>query len=189
MIRRTANVGDLIFGFGGNADEIPNRLVYIAEITEKSTGGDYYYDPKYASRPDCIYDWAGNGYLVLRDDAKFHTVADSRPRDVGRFPKYGNASVLLSKDFRYFGDASDDKWKQAYPAITKLVEAMGQGHRVNHGRAIREELLELKTEIWQTHDKMKLGEPAHTWKKNVCHSAPCDEDETVPVTESGCEYL
>lgn len=45
-IRRTAHVGDLIFGFGGNTDTPANRLVYIAEITNKSTDGNYYYDPE-----------------------------------------------------------------------------------------------------------------------------------------------
>ncbi|MCS7468516.1 hypothetical protein NZK35_17830 [Stieleria sp. ICT_E10.1] len=188
-IRRTAKVGDLVFGFGGNNEQIPNRLVYIAEITEKSTGGDYYYEPRFAKRPDCIYRWTAGDELVLKDDAKFHQHADARPRDVGRYSRYGNASVLLSKDFRYFGASATDDWKRSYPTITKLVEGMGQGHRVNHGPRLSEELLELKAEMWQTYAKVKLGEPVHGRKKQDCHSAPCDEDECVEVTKTGCERV
>lgn len=63
VIRRTAKVGDLVIGFGGNGEKIRNRLVYIAEITEKSTAGDYYYLAKYEKRPDCIYEWTDDGHL------------------------------------------------------------------------------------------------------------------------------
>lgn len=97
--------------------------------------------------------------------------------------------MLLSKNFRYFGDTGTDQWKRSYPAIRNLVEGLGQGHRVNHGPRLRDELHELKDEMWQIFDKVKLGEPAHAWKKNVCHSAPFDEDETIEVTESGCKKL
>lgn len=189
-IRRTAQVGDLIFGFSSNDDEIQNRLVYIAEVTEKVTKGDYYFDPRYENRPDCIYEWTRGGYLVLRDDARHHQFADARPRDVGRYPGYRNAQVLLSTNFRYFGGSGTDEWKQQYRSIKRLVENLGQGHRVHHPRKVREELLELKNDLWRTYSKRKLGNPLHgRGKQKVCHSASHDEDDVLAVTETGCERV
>ena len=52
-IRRTARKGDLIFEFGGKI--YGERLLYIAEVTEKPEVGDYYQAPRFAARPDCIY--------------------------------------------------------------------------------------------------------------------------------------
>ncbi|TWT73861.1 Nmad2 family putative nucleotide modification protein [Allorhodopirellula solitaria] len=188
-IRRTANAGDLIFGFSGNADSPRNRLVYIAEVTERLVDGDYYYDAKYAKRPDCIYDWAGNHRLVLRDGAKYHNFTDARVRDVGQHPEYANACVLLSSDFRYFDDTGNNDWKRDFGGVAALVENMGQGHRVNHGPKLRDELLDLKDEVWRAHSTRKLGTPAHGWCKKVCHSASYDEDELFRVTEAGCEQV
>ncbi|MCB1128636.1 MAG: hypothetical protein KDM81_19225, partial [Verrucomicrobiae bacterium] len=40
MIRRTAEVGSLVFGFGGK--RLGERLIYVARITEKPEVGAYY---------------------------------------------------------------------------------------------------------------------------------------------------
>src|SRR5688500_181495 len=52
-IRKTARKGSLIFGFGGK--EYQERLIYVARVTEKLEGEDYYRNRKYARRPDSIY--------------------------------------------------------------------------------------------------------------------------------------
>src|SRR2546430_139428 len=68
-IRRSATEGDLIFGFGANPDPMSNRLIYIAEVSKDSkelTNGDYYRLPRYALRPDCIYEWTSDGEFRRR---------------------------------------------------------------------------------------------------------------------------
>jgi hypothetical protein len=51
-IRRTADVGDIIFAFGSNNGEHPpNRLVYIAVVSQVVRGAEYYQAAQYAARP------------------------------------------------------------------------------------------------------------------------------------------
>src|SRR5437763_13725590 len=55
MIRSTAAVGDLIFGFAANSLRRDNSLLYIARITEKVQDGRYYLNRRFALRGDCVY--------------------------------------------------------------------------------------------------------------------------------------
>src|SRR5436305_125265 len=62
MIRTTADVGDLIFGFAANSLHSDNRLIYIARVTERVEGGGYYRQERFADRGDCIYKWDGKRF-------------------------------------------------------------------------------------------------------------------------------
>jgi hypothetical protein len=53
MIRKSAQEGDLIFGFGGKS-RYKETLIYIAKVTTKPKLGEYYQEPKHSKRPDCI---------------------------------------------------------------------------------------------------------------------------------------
>lgn len=47
MIRSTAGVGDLIFGFAANALHEDNRLIYAARVTRTLRNGEYYKSSRY----------------------------------------------------------------------------------------------------------------------------------------------
>jgi len=164
-IRRSAKRYDLIFGFGGK--RYNEKLIYVAEVTDKRVAGDYYREPKFSRRPDCIYRSVG-GRAVLKSRARYHNNSDQRKRDVGaRFKK---ADVLLSRKFRYFGKAGTTDYKRDYPAIKKLIEALKRGHRVNHSPTLRREFLRLRKDFWGRHRRMKLGLPTDSDKTRLCNT-------------------
>src|SRR5687768_1140857 len=68
-IRRTAQVGDLVFGFAANSLDRDNRLIYIQRITAVADDGEYYTAHEFSRRPDCIYIDGEDGRFQLREDA------------------------------------------------------------------------------------------------------------------------
>lgn len=171
-IRTSAKQGDLIFGFGANADPMANRLIYVAEVTEEPlTHGAYYENGRYATRGDCIYERANNGRFVRRGTAKFHRENDQRERDLGSWPGYKKATVLMSREFRYLGKKGTADYAEDFPFTARLVKKMKQGHRVNHGQTVLAELLGLKAEIWRRYQKrMVLGPPSDPKDSRPCNS-------------------
>lgn len=166
MIRKTARKGSLVFGFGGR--EYEERLIYIARVTAKLEGDAYYRGHEYARRPDCIYR-VENGHAVLSRTAKYHHDSDHRKKDVGlRFQK---GFVLLSRDFRYLGRKGTADYKKRYSTIRKLLETLKRGHRRFHSPKLREELLELKAEVWKKYRRMKVGPPT-----DKDRNRPCNQD-------------
>lgn len=130
MIRASAQVGDLLFGFAADSLSPDNRLIYIARVTDIE---DHYYDdPAYSERPDRIYIRGEDGRFRIRSDARFHEEGASIERDVGVFPEYDRARVLVSDDYRYFGSSSASPLVDLgpYPAVRSLVRRLKQGHRV-----------------------------------------------------------
>ncbi len=186
-IRRTADDGDIIFAFGSNNNEVPpNRLIYIAVVTEIVRGAGYYQLPRFASRPDCIYRRKRSGEFILRDDARFHTATDQRRKDLGNPPNFLNACTLLSNDFRYFGASGTDDWKRDAPQLARLIENLGQGHRVRLDQGLRDELRLLKERIWRRYpDRKVLGKPLHA----AGQDDTSESDEIVEVCGIRCEYL
>src|SRR5688572_28938198 len=110
IMRSSAEVDDLIFGFTANSLDPRNRLIYAARITTKLTNGEYYQADRFTSRHDCIYT-SQSGRYVRRGNAKFHDKPADLMHDLGSHPEYGRANVLLSTDFRYFGGEGDDEYK------------------------------------------------------------------------------
>lgn len=166
-IRRKAEKGDLILGFGGRR-HYRERLIYVAWITEgKLEDGTYYHDPRYSKRPDCIYHEVA-GKPKRKRNAKYHNKSDERQRDVGR--SFEGAQVLLSRDFRYFGHKGTDEYKLSFPAVKRLMERLGQGHRVNHPPKLQAELLEL-AERMRTGNRgaMRVGRPTDGDCNAVCN--------------------
>lgn len=145
-IRSTATVGDLIFGFAANSLHPDNRPVYIARITQVVGDGEYYRDPRYRRRPDCIYEFL-DGYYEVRPDARYHKHGDELSHDLGPAP-YKRATVLMSDDFRYLGQDSDVDLA-AFPAIERALDSLARGHRVNHPPELVAELQKLQSAVWQ----------------------------------------
>lgn len=164
-IRSTAEPGALIFGFG--AKHYGERLIYIAEVTEKPDVGDYYRKAEYAPRPDCIYHEV-NGRAERKASARYHAQTDERKRDVGM--NFEKAFVLLSDDFRYLGHRGTADYKRDYPAIKNCVENLKQGHRRFHEEALRDELLRLKRSTWRLHGRMKVGHATEDDRTGRCNT-------------------
>ena len=187
MIRRTARPGDLIFAFSSNSEPQSNRLVYIAEVTQRIANGEYYTSADFRRRGDCIYHRLADGTFTLRKNARYHNGrgGDERPRDLGTAPEYKNASVLLSSNFRYFGGSGTSDWKAKAPMLTSMVEDLMQGHRVNHAAQIREELLALKQEHWDATNVQVLGVPSHAGQQLT----PLQTDDYVQIGRKHSRYV
>jgi hypothetical protein len=166
-IRKSAGVGALIFGFGGK--EYGERLIYVAEVTEKPSTGDYYRLPQFAGRPDCIYEDV-RGQSKRKDHARYHTGSDERPKDVGMH--FEKADVLLSREFRYLGDqgTADYKADGAFNDVKALIEGLKRGHRRNHSVTVREQLLKLRKLIWQQYRRAKAGSPTDSGFDKICNT-------------------
>jgi hypothetical protein len=176
MIRSKAVEGDLVFGFSATSQHRDNRLLYIARVTKKESKGAYYQLHRYARRDDCIYRYNGKR-LVRRPGALYHGSRKALTHDVGPPPEHRRANVLLSNDFRYFGKNGSADYKRRFLMIKRAVEELRQGHRRNHKKGVRAELLELAKLVWSQHPKeMELGSPTKPPSRNSCHrSRSCGE--------------
>jgi hypothetical protein len=163
-IRSTAKPGDMIIGFGSN--ELQNRLVYIAKVTDKLVEGKYYESPEYYKRGDCIYERTKSGALVWKKGSKFHLNNLGIHRDIGQAPHYKKANVLLSDNFRYYGDSNNQEYKIKYPELNEFVRKIGQGHRVHSFNGLDELIQDLINDSFESIPKMKVGNPSHKFIYN-----------------------
>jgi hypothetical protein len=167
MIRMKAKVGDLIFGFAANQlKPANNRLIYAARVTEKLSGGNYYKAKRYAPRGDCIYKFTA-GRFKWKEGSLHHGPTHVH-HDLGNYRKYPRANVLLSDDFRYFGEASSDKYKAKFPKVRRAIARLARGHRVHHNNALRAELLKMQRWVWQTRKKVS-GRPTSAPSSRICY--------------------
>jgi hypothetical protein len=172
MIRTTAELEDVIFGFAANSLHRDNRLIYIARIGKKVCNGDYYREKRFANRGDCVYEWH-RSRVAWRHDALHHGPKDL-VHDLGHPPHYKKANVLLSTDFRYFGASGTADYKSRFQLVKKAVEQLGRGHRVTHSEPLRMELKALKQHAWENNPKRVAGEPTSAPRPGVCHrSSSC----------------
>jgi hypothetical protein len=167
MIRNMAEPGDLIFGFAANSLFRDNRVIYVARITKKESDGTYYRERVYSRRADCVYRWRG-GRFVWKRGARYHRPEDLA-HDLGSPPAYERANVILSADFRYYGGSGSADYKIRYRHVMKAVEDLGQGHRVNHGAGLVQELLELADEAFTSTPQKVLGKPTTAPRPGVSH--------------------
>lgn len=176
MIRSTAETGDLIFGFAARSLDRNNRLIYIAEITEKLRDGRYFKDRRFSRRGDCIYEWRRREQgFAWRRGAQHHGPNDLI-HDLGARPYYQKANVLLSTNFRYFGATGTDQYKSRYPCVARAVEELGRGHRVWRDEELYNELDALKREAWESAAVMMAGNSTSRPQQGVCHrSTSCGE--------------
>ena len=167
MIRSTAQPGDLIFGFAANSLHSDNRVVYIAQVTSKVQGGDYYRERRYARRDDCVYEWRRSRMWWRR--GALHHGPEHLTRDLGGHPDYAKANVLISTDYRYFGSEGSSEYKRHYPRIKEAIDRLGQGHRVWHDGLLLTDLLEFKEKIWHGTSKQVAGAPTNAPSRGACH--------------------
>lgn len=142
MLRRTAEMEDIVIGFAANSLHADNRLIYVARVNEKLENGDYYRPGKYNDRADCIYERRG-GRFAERAGALYHGSVGDLGHDLGEHPNYPRANTLLSREFCYFGASGSDAYKKAFPLVEGAVAALGRGHRVHHEEKLLTQLEEL----------------------------------------------
>lgn len=172
-IRCKANPGDWIVGLGGK--NLGSGIVYVAKVKE-FVGAEYYRHRTYSLRPDCIYHFR-DGKLKRKESAAYHKDPINMTTDVGADPDYHNARVLLSDDFRYFGQQREPLPDSLHPFATSI----GRGHRVYHSPAIREALEDLIAAAWEKHASRKqIGEPHKAPDPSVC----CSTDEGIAQCDS-----
>ena len=167
MIRTRAELGDLIFGFAADSLHGDNRLIYIARVTGKASNGDYYGDPSFARRADCIYERRGDEFR-WRTGALYHGPRH-RTHDLGQHPTYTRAHVLLSDDFRYFGASGSAEYKSRYPLIKRAIEHLGQGHRVYHDEPLRTQLQTFMQQVWTEVRRKVVGKQATGPRRGASH--------------------
>lgn len=167
-IRKVAQEGDVIFGFTANSLDRRNRLIYAARITKKLSNGRYYRERKYAGRGDCIYQYQ-SGRFLRRKDAKHHDRPQDLLHDLGPYPEFARANVLLSADFRYYGATGTDEYRSNFPTIARAIEALGRGHRVRFGVRLQEELLKLQRQLWRKTSRKMLGLPTKAPSRGYCY--------------------
>ena len=161
-IRARAQVGDLLFGFAGSGLSPDNRLVYIARVTAVEDDGDYYDKPTYRRRRDWIYVRGDDGRFHVRAGARCHGTEHDLRRDLGSFPKYERARVLISEDFRYFGRSGESPVLdlRQYPALRRRLQGVGlRDFQTNHSPELESELSELLRLAWSDYRATVVGAP------------------------------
>jgi hypothetical protein len=163
VIRKKASKGDVILGFAGKHLSPDNRLIYIARVTDIEDDGDYYEKAAYEHRGDRIYIRGEDGSFSRRPDARYHTDRETHlEHDLGSFPDYVRARVLISDDFRYFGSepGSSSLDLSPYPRLLDCLGTLTQGHRVNHSPELADELRKLLDSAWSDHPAPVIGSPS-----------------------------
>lgn len=164
-VRKTADLGALVFGFGGQ--RLGGRLIFVARITDKPAVGDYYRNPDYHGRPDRIYRDVGGRPKRVKG-AEFHSLTDQSATDVG--PHFEKAYVLLSDDFRYFGAAGTTNYQKRFTTLVTMLSSLQRGHRLNHDWNLHEELCLLAFELWRDYPPGKNGEPSDADHSKLCNT-------------------
>lgn len=179
-IRSTAKLGDMILGFAANSMNANNRLIFVAQVSEKLDGDDYY-TATHAQRGDCIYE-RRDGHFVRRNDALYHDRPGDLAHDLGEYPTYPRANVLLSNRFRYFGASGSDEYKTRHSEIGEAVKSLGRSHRVEHAADLRDALWKLAEEVLEA-PQSAPGTPTSAPDCGVCLRD--DDDEVCVVDEDG----
>jgi hypothetical protein len=172
IIRINASVDDLIFGFAAKSLSQDNRLIYVARVTEVILDGRYYIDKRYIGRGDRIYKFR-KGKFEWRQGSKHHGPTDL-VHDLGLFPEYERACVLLSSEFRYFGKTETDEYKSRFPRVGYAIKNLGSGHRVRHDPLLRRQLLAMANWVFQSTERKILGPPTSSSSRGVCHREGSD---------------
>lgn len=132
LIRRTANVDDIIVGLSSRSE----RIVYAAQVAEVIAFEEYWSDPRYQVRrpvldsPQVVYragdniyePVAGGGYRQL---PSFHSNHDGSENAGLKRTDLSGTYVLVCERFTY--------WGRSGPVLPEELQflAVGRGHRCN----------------------------------------------------------
>lgn len=192
-IRRCAQVGDWVMGFGANGFQVAGRrivgnpLVFVARITGRELAGSYYTDPAYRTRADCIYERRSVRFQ-RRPGALYHDRPEDLPHDLGEYPDYPKSTVLLSEDFRYFVGGGTTEYHPRLPGLSDVVAGIGRGHRIAYpGTSVDELLRKLQRLLWQQTEECVIepaviGRPRASTSTSRAACAPAPRKAKAPRT-------
>lgn len=159
-IRRTAQPGDRIFGItsktiakshGYPLDAVIYSAVVSSVITSQS-----YATLAYSDRLDSIYTFSSTtGHATRRTATNIHPNLKDQDADLGVYPSYKNAHVLLCTDFRYFGSQAV-RIPTSFPHFLDVSLNLGRSHRVFSEEKEKETAQELEVlagELWERETK------------------------------------
>ena len=182
-IRMRAKKGDIVLGFvskslskklGGRIRQY--ALIYIAQITRILPNGEYYRNPPYHSRPDCIYEW-NDGRLRWRSGSKFHLQQPiNMKHDVGMWigGSYDRSAVLLSTSFVYFGRKCSVIDKKEYPNLENRVSTLPRDYVSTIDWKVKRDLVRLSRQLLRSHGGHIRGKPCQELKDRVKCLVRCD---------------
>jgi len=163
-IRMGADPGDVVVGFAGNDIDPENGIIHTARVTKPLPDGEYYDDVQFHRRSDCIYRRTATDWKT--EPNPFHGPSEMAT-DLGA--RREHTRVLLSDDFRYFGNKPFRVAWSRFPLLREKLDRLTKGERVNHSDEVRTELDVLLREAFA---RPKVdGEPTH--KRNC----PCNRDD------------
>ena len=189
-IRRCAQPGDWVVGFGANSFCVVSRqwpngrpvpgnpLIFMARVTTKELDGTYYLDGNFSNRADCIYERQGTRFQ-RRNGALYHEAPERLQDDLGTHPNYPKSSALLSEDFRYFsGGIFDHELK--FPAIKQAFDRVHRQYGVAlPGTELAAHFSALQRWLWAKSEEGVTGaEPKGTLGE---HAGPPARSCVVPT--------
>lgn len=171
-IRKTAKVGDWVFGTGGKSSkcndgkihDLSNKLVIAMKVTGVLTIKEYYEFCK-EHLPEKIPNWLDNDWRRKVGDCLYHYDENGVFRSVkgihlqkGQKRDLSGVNTLLSTEFYYFGE----KAVGVPEHLNKLVKK-GQGYNMVTDRALIDGF-----ESWiGSYEKNKIyGDPQFKWRFN-----------------------
>lgn len=166
-IRMRAQKGDIVLGFAANSLYPDNRLIYVAELDEPIPNGEYFVQQRWKRRHDCIYEKM-QGRFQLRKNARYHTAPGNLIHDLGEFPAYSKARVLVSRNYIYFGRSGTPAYKRS-PLLRDAISRLGQGHRVHHSPQISIALARLAERSLRQRTTSQHGEPSQPANRHANH--------------------
>ena len=158
-IRKSAQVGDWVVGFGSSTGKFKNKIIYAMKVEDKLTFDTYWDDTKYHRKKP-----VANGSLKQNfgDNIYHHLNGDwvqensHHSNDDGTINEYNLKRdtqadcVLISSTYWYFGKKAID----TPPNLTGIIP-YGRGYRIFKG--FDEQLLEWLDSLGE---KGYIGEPA-----------------------------
>ena len=136
IVREVGSLSSSTFPILENYSSDAINLAYVANVTDKIDGEEYY-GRDYEGRLDQICKYSG-GDFRLRNH-KVHNESE-RKTDIGKNNE--NACALVSTKFWYYGkDAKKLSDFGKFPFLTERLGKLQQGYRVNHSEKVKQELV------------------------------------------------
>lgn len=135
VIRRVANVGDFVLGFGSATSSISGRLIYWMRVEEILTFDEYWLDPRFNKKKPVLngsfIKYFGDNIYHTGDDARivqewsFHSLPNGDANVKNLKTDTGSTNkILVSSSFGYYGGQALTIPDELAPIIPR-----GRGHR------------------------------------------------------------
>ncbi len=169
VVRRLAQIGDYVMGFGSSQSDIRYKLIYWMRIGETMTFDEYWNDLRFEHKKpvvngshlkfhgDNIYHYDVSGNII--QEPSFHSLPDGSPNTKNINTDTGSTNRILVADlFGYYGNRA-----LSVPDGLSDIVAVGRGHRTAHSLELRDAVIS-----WLLQDTPKgfCGEPSG-WKEIV----------------------